>query len=142
MSRLLCLTSVALLWTVPGLAQDECAGLTPKGGAEVTETFKGSIEGEVKGIVSKLAGGSASIEGEYLRLESDTLKDYPEANKVFVWQSIIYLACIRPDSGLDLTKLFELYLVGPPERQLPPGSIENSGDGAINVTGSNVTISR
>lgn len=107
-------TAVLVSFATPSLAQDECAGLTPKGGEEITESFKGSIEGEVEGIVSKLAGGSASIEGEYLRLETDTLKDYPEANKVFVWQSIIYLACVRPDAGIDINRLFEMYLNGPP----------------------------
>lgn len=107
--------AVAIIFVAtPILAQEECAGLTPKGGEEITESFKGSIEGEVEGIVAKLAGGSASIEGEYLRLETDTLKDYPEANKVFVWQSIIYLACVRPDAGIDINRLFEMWLTGPP----------------------------
>ncbi|MBO9402858.1 hypothetical protein [Shimia sp. R9_3] len=99
----------------PIFAQDDCASLAPKGGEEVTESFKGSIKGKVEGLVSKLAGGRATIEGEYLRLETDTLKDYPEANKVFVWQSIIYLACVRPNAGIDINKLFEMYLSGPPK---------------------------
>ncbi|MBO9402857.1 hypothetical protein [Shimia sp. R9_3] len=108
------LTLATIFLSAPTFAQEECAGLAPKGGEDLKESFKGSIEGEVEGIVSKLVSGSASIEGEYLRLETDTLKDYPEANKVFVWQSIIYLACVRPDAGIDINKLFELYLSGPP----------------------------
>jgi len=116
-------------------ALDECTGLTPKGGEDLTESFKGSIAGEIDGIVAKLAGGSANINGEYTRLENDTLKDYPEANKIFVWQSIIYLACVRPESGLDLTSLFAMYLNGPPKENT--NAIENSGDGNVNINESN-----
>lgn len=111
----ICLVAVGLhLLSAPASAQDHCEGLSPRGGEEVSESFKGAISGQVEGVVAKLAGGSASIEGEYVRLESDTLRDYPEANKIFVWQSIIYLACVRPEAGIDINKLFELYLNGPP----------------------------
>ena len=98
-------------------AQDECAALAPKGGEDLSEEFKGKILGEVEGVVAKLAGGRATIVGEYKRLQKDTLKDYPEPNKLFAWQTIIFLACVRPEANIDVSELFRLFLSGPPEEK-------------------------
>lgn len=92
-------------WNVE--AENKCDPLAPSNGQDVSETFKGKIEGEVKGLVSRLAGGSADINGEYNKLITDKLKYYPQADKIYVWQRIVYLACVSPDTKIDLNRLLE-----------------------------------
>ena len=62
---------------------------------------------------------------EYRRIETDELKDYPEADKIYVWQRIIYLACVDPDLKIDINELFKLYLLGPSQKagMCPPGIV-------------------
>ena len=92
---------------------DKCDALAPTNAQNVDENFKGKIEGEIKGVVAKLAGGGASIDGEFRKIETDQLKNYPESDKLYVWQRIIYLACINPDSKIDINHLFYLYVKMP-----------------------------
>ena len=107
---------VVVCFSTSTFANEECAPLEPKGGENVSDKFTGIIEGEIEGIVSRIAGGAASIEGEYERLVQDTLHEYPRADNIIAWQTLIYLICVRPDSQIDLTELFEMYLNGPPQQ--------------------------
>jgi hypothetical protein len=106
----LVLSSVAVMY--PARPDDKCR-LAPTNAQSVTEDFKGRAEGKIQGILSRLAGANASIDGEYRKLITDELKNYPEAEKLYVWQRIIYLACISPEVKIDLNRLFALYLRGP-----------------------------
>jgi hypothetical protein len=92
---------------------DKCDPLAPTNAQNIDESFKGKIEGEIKGLLSNLAGGSAGIEGAYRKIETDELQHYPDSNKLYVWQRIIYLACINPETKIDLNELFKMYLNGP-----------------------------
>jgi hypothetical protein len=103
-----------VLTALPAKA-DKCDHLAPQNAQNVDESFKGKIDGELKGIISRLAGGAASIEGEYRKIEVDELRNYPDSNKLYVWDKIIYLACVSPDLKIDINELFKLYLSGPPK---------------------------
>lgn len=101
--------------TFPVSAEDKCDALKPTNAQDVDEAFKGKMEGEIKGVLSRLAGGAASIDGEYTKLTTDELKNYPESNKLYVWQRIIYLVCINPDTKIDVNELLKLYM-NPPRK--------------------------
>lgn len=103
---------LAICFAVPAMAGDKCDALAPDPARDIDQRFKGEIEGKVKGIISRIAGAAAKIEGEYKRLEKDTLKDYPDSHKLYVWQKIIYLACIQP-GRIDINRLLELYMNPP-----------------------------
>ena len=80
----------------------------------------------MNGIIGKLVGGSAQIDGEYRRLAEDTLKDYPESHKLYVWQTLIYTVCINPNSGLNINELAVMMLQGPPAlSKSPKGSVDD-----------------
>jgi hypothetical protein len=90
-----------------------CKALAPSDTQDVSESFKGKVEGKLDGLISRLAGGVAAIEGEYSKLAKDTLKDYPESHKLYVWQKLIYLACVNNSAIIDINELAKAYLVGP-----------------------------
>jgi hypothetical protein len=102
---------------VPVNAAEKCDALAPTNAQNVDEKFKGKVEGQIKGIVAKLAGGEANIEGDFEKIETDQLKGYPDSDKLYVWQRIIYLACVSPDLKIDLNSLFILYLQPYPKKQ-------------------------
>jgi len=92
---------------------DKCDPLVPTTAQNVDDDFKGRMEGELKGIISRLAGGAASIDGEYRRIATDELNNYPDSDKLYVWQRIIYLACVSPDLKIDMNELLRLYFTRP-----------------------------
>lgn len=94
-------------------AAEKCKGLLPTGAQDISESFKGKVEGRLGGLLGKLTGGVAGLEGEYEKITKDTLKDFPESHKLYVWQELIYLACLDNKSGIDLNELLKAYLVGP-----------------------------
>lgn len=95
------------------MAQAECEALIPAPSANVSESFKGQIEGQVSGLVSKFAGAEADILGEYRSFSQDNLQNYEDSHRLYVWQRTIYLACAKPELNIDLNKLLELYLTDP-----------------------------
>jgi hypothetical protein len=103
---LLCLT------TLPAHA-NKCAALAPTNTQNIDDGFKEEIDGELKGILGKLTGGTLNIDGEYRKIETDELRGYPDANKLYVWQSIIYLACVGHDLNVNINELVTLYFNGP-----------------------------
>lgn len=93
-------------------ARSQCEALAPTATKEVSESFKGQIEGKISEIVGRMAGSQVDLNGEYQSFVRDTLKEYPDSNRLFVWERIIYLSCIK--GGIDINRLSELYLIGPP----------------------------
>jgi len=105
---------IGILSASPPAKADKCDALAPTNAQNVDEQFNGKLEGEIKGMLSHLAGGAASIEGLYRKVETDQLMNYPDSNKLYVWQRIIYLTCIDPDQKFDINDLLKLYLAPPP----------------------------
>jgi hypothetical protein len=93
---------------------DKCDALKPTGAQNISGEISGKIEGDISGLIKRIAGGSASIEGVYRTIVTDTLRNYPDSSKLYVWQRIIYLACINPDQKNDISELSKLYLSPPP----------------------------
>jgi hypothetical protein len=105
---------VIILAVTVSAKADNCDPLKPTDAQNINEEFKGRIDGEITGIVRNLAGGKAYLEGEYRKDVADELQHYPDSNKLYVWQRIVYLACVSPDRKIDINELFKLYLSLPP----------------------------
>jgi hypothetical protein len=139
--KFLLVAALFILSALPANA-DKCDALAPTNAQVIDEEFKGKVEGEIKGLASRLVGGAASIDGLYRKIETDDLKNYPESNKLYVWQRIIYLACLDPDQKIDINELSKLYLNGPAVQTMPPASeqtVQSAGQsggitaGTINI---------
>ena len=53
--------SISICLALPANADEKCERLAPTNAQNMDDSFKGKIDGEIKGILSRLAGGSASI---------------------------------------------------------------------------------
>lgn len=107
------IVSLVFFRTSIAVADNHCEPLKPTEEGIVSEEFKGKIEGELKGLASRIAGAGASISGEYKRFEESRLQELPDSQRLYVWQRTLYLACVDPESGIDLNRLLELYLIDP-----------------------------
>ena len=108
---------IAIFWMLlVGISHaQDCEPLSPSNAEDIDEQFKGQIEGEISGLVGRLAGANADVNGEYRRLRTDRLNEYPDSHQLYVWERVLYLACLRSD--IDINRLFELWINGPPEEQ-------------------------
>lgn len=101
----------------------DCRLLRPKGGGNVSEELKGEIDGRIQGMVGRILGVQAEFQGTYLRIEEDVLNKYPNADKLYIWERVIFGFCqslsesnISDQEKLDQwIRLLELYQLGPPE---------------------------
>lgn len=110
--RILTLLAVMMLPTVAHANQCEALKPTPPGDTSVN--FSGEVEGKLGGIIGNLTGGIAQLKGDYERAFKDALPHYKNSDKLFIWQRLLYLACINPNSKIKLNELLQAYLIGPP----------------------------
>ncbi len=110
--RFLTIISFVLFYSKASLANEACDALKPTNAQDVEESFKGKIQGQIEGWVSKLAGAAANLEGEYKKLSKDVLKDYDQNDKLYILQRVLYLVCIEPNGNIDANRLLELFISG------------------------------
>ena len=87
--------SVAILIFLPAsLFALDCSPLNPVANKTINKNTQGKIEGAATGLLSKLGGASAEIDGVYKEIvQGGTLSGYPEGAKLYLWEKLIYLKC-------------------------------------------------
>lgn len=145
--RLLPLGIAAVLSAPPALALD-CTPLTPQPPKDTTQSFTGKLDASVDGFFAKLASVGTKVEGTYVDVAKNVLVEYPEANKLYMWERVLFLQCQLIGDANDLTSKEKLQMVdslfpkldsAPP---VPGPSISNSGNGAVinQGTGNSMTV--
>lgn len=100
----------------------DCKPLEPRGGEQSDTRFEGRVEGAVDGLFAKIAGVNLDIEGAYRDIQQDVLKEYPDADRLYIWERLIYLQCqLLNESGLtnqakieQFNTLMDKLVTGPP----------------------------
>lgn len=85
----------------------DCVPLEPKGGQNIDLDTKGSIDGKIKGAMSRVVGFEVDIDGAYSVARRETLKDYPDASQLYIWERLLFLNCevIKESEMTDSQKL-------------------------------------
>jgi hypothetical protein len=80
-----------LLLTLPkvALAEIDCDPLKPNPPRDLSTEATGKIDAKLQRFIS--LGGS--IDGSYNEASNDVLKDYPNADRLYLWDRLIYLNC-------------------------------------------------
>jgi hypothetical protein len=112
-----------------GIAADACDPLRPNPPRNMSEDIVGKIDTKVDGIAKRLLSLGATVEGTYKEASSDVLKEYPNADKLYLWDKIIYVFCITisasklsDDDKLDRIEKLMDRIGKPPTDQSGQGS--------------------
>lgn len=123
-TRWLVILSVSLLAYGNASAQ-ECDPLKPSPPRNLSEEVVGKIDAKVSGLASKLLNAGGTLEGTYRQASTDVLSEYPNADRLYLWDRTIYLYCVTINkSGLSdnekmnrIEKLMDRLNSPPPEKQ-------------------------
>jgi hypothetical protein len=124
------------LAAAPALALD-CSPLKPTPPQNTDTSFTGKLDASVGGVFAKIAKVGTSIEGTYKDVAKDVLPEFPAADRLYMWERVLYLQCQLIGESTTLTDREKLQMVGelyvktgspPPDARGSSNSIDNRGD--------------
>jgi hypothetical protein len=104
----------------------DCSPLEPNMG--VDKEVKNHLEGNINVLFKKL--GSAEFKNEYQKIEKNVLTQFPNSDRLLMWNTQIYLLCTQLDSSTELSdneKLKAFQWLVTTWQNGPPESKEGSG---------------
>lgn len=132
----------------------DCSDIRPTQPQNSDSTYSGSLDVAIGGVLKKLLDTSGDIEGTYRNVVSNILPQFPNADRVYVWERILFLECELMNEDKNMTsaekrqvliKLLGAYNQPPPSLNSASQSntLNNSGSGvnAIQGNGNSVSIS-
>lgn len=107
-SKLLGLSAALLCLGAPAFAQD-CTPLRPSQPVNTDVANKTKADANV--LLKSL--GSGGIENDYRRIQADVLSQYPNADRVHIWDSFVYMLCtlLRSSTALSDAEKLDRYQV-------------------------------
>jgi hypothetical protein len=127
----------------------DCNDLKPIPPKDSTTSFTGKLDASVDGFFAKLASVGTKVEGTYTDVATNVLKDLPQADKLYMWERVLFLECQLIADAKDLPSAQKIQIVGElysKFNQPPPAIAANSSPNTNNSnntatnTGSNSTI--
>lgn len=88
-SAAIVIVSALLGLASPVHGQINCEPLKPHAPKDLDMEATGKIDGKLQRLIS--LGGT--IDGSYKEASRDVLKEYPNADKLYLWDRLIYLNC-------------------------------------------------
>jgi hypothetical protein len=71
----------------------DCSGLKPEPPKETTTSFVGKLDASVNSLFAKLATAGAKVEGTYSNVAKNVLDEFPNADKLYMWERVLFLQC-------------------------------------------------
>jgi len=98
----------ALSLPIPSYAEVSCEPLRPTPPQNINTAVFGRIDSKIQRFTDN--GGGRAIEGAYTELVTDVLKEYPSADRLYLWGRMLYLYCenIRASALSDREKITTL----------------------------------
>jgi hypothetical protein len=97
-------------------------------------------------LFAKLASVGTKVEGTYAEVTKNVLKEFPNADKLYMWERVLFLQCQVINDAKDLTGKEKLQNVGDLYQKFnspPPAesqTITNTGDNNTILQGSGNTV--
>lgn len=122
MRELLILTTFIFVVVSSQARALDCSPLEPAQPTDQTTEVTGEINAKVSGVLGRIAGADADLDGAYREVSENILSEFPNADKLFIWSRIIFLRCefINASNQSDteknrqLEKLEDRFFSGPP----------------------------
>ena len=127
----------------PAGAADLCGRLQPLPPQNTDRSYTGKLTAAVDGWFAKLARVNGGAEGTYHDISQNVLPQFPDADRLYVWDRVIFLKCQLIMGAPDLStrdKLLAVDQLASQFDQRPPpapsyGPVSNSGNGAAIIQG-------
>jgi hypothetical protein len=93
--RLTLSLAVLFVFAVSARAQNNCDPLQPNPPRTMSREIVGKIDTKVDGLAKRFLSAGLTADGVYREVSNDVLKEYKNADKLFLWERTIYLLCIN-----------------------------------------------
>jgi len=90
----------------------DCNDLKPIPPTDQDKALTVKIDGEINGLLSKIAGGKINSEGSYRNIASNVLPKFPDANKLYMWERVLYIQCQLVADSTDISNKDKIKIVG------------------------------
>jgi hypothetical protein len=101
--RHLPLLSLLVAFSSPALADAACDPLKPNPPRNMSQEITGKLDVKLEGLAKRLLNAGGNIDGAYKETSNDVLKEYPNADTLYMWERTIYFMCTSM-SGLSATE--------------------------------------
>ncbi|MBV9538870.1 MAG: hypothetical protein JOY70_08075 [Acidisphaera sp.] len=137
--------ALGLVLTMGGLrvapaAADPCDKLQPLPPQDTDRSATGKLDAAVDGWFAKLAKVGGGAEGTYRDVSRNVLPQFPDADRLYVWDRVIFLKCQLIMDARDLSTRDKLAAVDQLANQFDQRPPPAPSYGAVNNSGSNSTI--
>lgn len=104
----------------------DCKPLEPSADDTVSREFQGRVEGEVSGLMSRLGGVNAEIDGAYKEIiRAPDLSTLSRGEQLYIWEKLIFLKCeLLSESRLsdaekssEFDSLLDKMIIGPAQEE-------------------------
>jgi len=129
-----------------------CDDLRPLPPQNTDQTYTGKLNAAVDGWFAKIAKVGGGAEGTYRDVSHYVLPEFPQADRLYVWERVIYLKCELIADSQDLSTNEKLHAVdqlatefnsSPPPTSAPPSNrIDNNGNNNTIIQGNGNTVGK
>jgi hypothetical protein len=74
-------------------AEDKCDALRPTPPQNLSQEIVGKIDAKINGFTGRLLNMGGNLDGTYRETANDVLKEYPSADRLYIWSRLIYINC-------------------------------------------------
>jgi hypothetical protein len=130
--------------STPALAVD-CSDLKPLPPKDSTTSFVGKLDASVDGFFAKLAAVNSKVEGTYTDVSKNVLAEFPSADKLYMWERVLFLECQLISDAKDLSSAQKLEKVGALYQLFdrPPENVTDAARGnTATITGNGSIITQ
>jgi hypothetical protein len=143
--RILLFGAAAFLGISPAMAFD-CSPLKPQPPKDTAQNFSGKLDASLDGLFARLASVGTKVEGTYSEVAKNILTQFPNADKLYMWERVLYLQCGLLNEAKDMTSKDKLQQVGELYQKFnspPPGqpTLTNTGNNNNIIQGNDNSIS-
>jgi hypothetical protein len=120
----------------------ECTDLKPLPPKNENTSFTGKLDASVDGFFAKLASVGTKVEGTYHQVATNVLAEIPNADKLYMWERVLYLNCQLLSDARDVPSEKKLQMVGELYAKFgsPPPSLTPSSGNTTTTSGNNSPI--
>jgi hypothetical protein len=131
------------LQLAPTQAAVQCDKLQPLPPQNVDRSYTGKLTAAVDGWFAKLAKVDGGAEGTYRDVSSNVLAQFPNADRLYMWERVLYLKCQLVGDATDLSTDQKLRALDQLVNQFdkpPQGLITNNGSNVIIIQGDHNSV--